>query len=66
MSPLPVSLIRLSELQVCCSSGPAVALPHNPQILSALPGLVEHEPTPRVIDQIVGAVSRYVVAVGLP
>jgi hypothetical protein len=51
--------------EVVLWGGPVVA-PHYPQILSALSGLVEHEPAPGVIDQIVQAVSRYVVAVGLP
>ena len=35
-------------------------VPHYHQILASLSGLVDHEPAPRVIDQIVGAVSRYV------
>jgi len=46
--------------EVVLWGGPVVA-PHYPQILSALSGLVEHEPAPRVIDQIVGAVSRFIV-----
>jgi hypothetical protein len=38
--------------------GGQAVLPHYQQILASLASLVQHEPAPRVIDQIVGAVSR--------
>ncbi len=39
--------------------GGAAVVPHYSHILASLSGLLDHEPAPRVIDQIVGAVSRY-------
>lgn len=38
------------------------AVPHYTSILATLSGLLGHESSPRVVDQIVGAVCRFVVA----